>query len=61
MKRILGLSIEISLVRAALLPVSAFAVDKGMVLALSWSSCHGTNWASPGSIPRIQGRSTEYI
>ena len=43
------------------LPISAFAVDKGMVLALSCASCRGTNGASPGSIPRIQGRSAEYI
>ena len=61
MKKILGLLIRSSLVGAALLPVSAFAADKGMVLALSCASCHGTNGASPGSIPRIQGRSAEYI
>ena len=61
MKKILGLLIGSSLVGAALLPVSAFAADKGMVLALSCASCHGTNGASPGSIPRIQGRSAEYI
>ena len=46
-KKILGLSVGISLVRAALLPVSAFAADKGMVPALSWSFCHRTNGASP--------------
>ena len=34
MKKIFRLLIGISLVRAALLPVSAFAADKGMVLAL---------------------------
>ena len=61
MKKILGLLIGSSLVGAALLPVSAFAADKGMVLALSCASCYGTNGASPGSIPRIQGRSAEYI
>ena len=61
MKRILGLLTVSSLVGAALLPVSAFAADKGMVLALSCASCHGTNGASPGSIPRVQGRSAEYI
>jgi sulfide dehydrogenase cytochrome subunit len=61
MKKILGLLIGSSLVGAALLPVSTFAADKGMVLALSCASCHGTNGASPGSIPRIQGRSAEYI
>ena len=61
MKKILGLLILSSFVGAALLPVSAFAADKGMVLALSCASCHGTNGASPGSIPRIQGRSAEYI
>ena len=61
MMKILGLLIGSSLVGAALLPVSAFAADKGMVLALSCASCHGTNGASPGSIPRIQGRSAEYI
>ena len=61
MKKILELLIGSSLVGAALLPVSAFAADKGMVLALSCASCHGTNGASPGSIPRIQGRSAEYI
>ncbi len=61
MKKILGLLIGSSLAGAALFPVSAFAADKGMVLALSCASCHGTNGASPGSIPRIQGRSAEYI
>ena len=61
MKKILGLLIGSSLVGAELFPVSAFAADKGMVLALSCASCHGTNGASPGSIPRIQGRSAEYI
>ena len=61
MKKILGLLIGSSLLGAALLPVSAFAADKGMVLALSCASCHGTNGASPGSIPRIQGRSAKYI
>ena len=61
MKKILGLLTVSSLVGAALLPVSAFAADKVMVLALSCASCHGTNGASPGSIPRIQGRSAEYI
>ena len=61
MKKILGLLTVSSLVGAALLPVSAFAADKGMVLALSCASCHWTNGASPGSIPRIQGRSAEYI
>ena len=61
MMKILGLLIGSSLVGAALLPVSAFAAEKGMVLALSCASCHGTNGASPGSIPRIQGRSAEYI
>ena len=61
MKKILGLLTVSSLVGAALLPVSAFAADKGMVLALSCASCHGTNGLSSGSIPRIQGRSAEYI
>ena len=61
MKKILGLLIGSSLLGAAFLPMSAFAADKGMVLALSCASCHGTNGASPGSIPRIQGRSAEYI
>ena len=61
MKKILGFLIGSSLVRAALSEVSAFAEDKGMVLALSCASCHGTNGASPGSIPRIQGRSAGYI
>ena len=32
-----------------------------MVLALSCASCREINGASPGSIPRIQGRSAEYI
>ena len=59
MIKILGLLVGSSLIGAALLPVSAFAADKGMVLALSCASCHGTNGASPGSIPRIQGRSAE--
>ena len=44
-----------------LLPASTFAADKGIVLALSCASCHGTNGAGPGSIPRIQGRSAGCI
>ena len=43
------------------LPISAFAGDKWIVSALSYASCHGTNGASSGSIPRIQGRSAGYI
>ena len=61
MKKILGLLIGSSLLGAAFLPMSAFAADKGMVLALSCASCHGTNGASPGSIPKIQGRTADYI
>ena len=61
MKKILGLLIGSSLLGAAFLQISAFAGDKGMVLALSCASCHGTNGASPGSIPKIQGRTADYI
>ncbi|MGA0340317.1 MAG: c-type cytochrome [bacterium] len=61
MKKILGLLIGSSLLGAAFLPMSAFAADKGMVLALSCASCHGTNGGSPGSIPKIQGRTADYI
>jgi len=61
MKNILGLLIRSSLLGAAFLQMSAFAADKGMVLALSCASCHGTNGASPGSIPKIQGRTADYI
>ncbi len=61
MKKILGLLIGSSLLGAAFLPMSAFAADKGMVLALSCASCHGPNGASPGSIPKIQGRTADYI
>ena len=61
MKKILGLLIGSSLLGAAFLQMSAFAEDKGMVLALSCASCHGTNGASPGSIPKIQGRTADYI
>ena len=57
----MGLFVESSFIGAALLLVSAFAADKVMVLALSCASCHGTNGANPGLIPRIQGRSAEYI
>ena len=60
-KKILGLLIGSSLVGVALLPVSAFASDKGMVLTLSYASCHGTNESNPGSIPTIQGRTADYI
>jgi sulfide dehydrogenase cytochrome subunit len=61
MKKILGLLIGSSLLGAAFIQMSAFAADKGMVLALSCASCHGTNGASPGSIPKIQGRTADYI
>ncbi len=41
---------------------SAHADEKrGMVLALSCASCHGTNGNSPGSIPAIAGKSASYI
>lgn len=44
-----------------LLPMQAMAIDRGMVLALSCASCHGTNGQSPGSIPAINGKSASYI
>lgn len=44
------------------LATAAQANDKrGMVLALSCASCHGTNGNSPGSIPAIAGKSASYI
>ena len=45
----------------ALLTVSAFAADKGMVLTLSCASCHGTNETNPVSIPTIQDRKGDFI
>ncbi|MGA1599781.1 MAG: c-type cytochrome [bacterium] len=45
-----------------LVATAAQAEDKrGMVLALSCASCHGTNGNSPGSIPAIAGKSANYI
>jgi len=40
---------------------SAESNPRGLVLALSCSSCHGTDGKSVGIIPPIYGRSSEYL
>ena len=34
---------------------------KGVLLALSCTSCHGTNGISPGAMPTLYGKSLEYL
>lgn len=41
--------------------VSPAADERGMMLALSCTACHGTAGASPGAIPSIRGKSADYL
>ena len=42
--------------------ISVLADDqKGKLLALSCTSCHGTNGLSPGAMPTLFGKTMEYI
>jgi sulfide dehydrogenase cytochrome subunit len=42
---------------------SAYAqkITQGMMLSNSCAACHGTDGASPGSIPSIKGKSVDFI
>ncbi len=40
---------------------AADAISRGAMLSNSCAGCHGTDGASPGSIPGIKGRSADYI
>ena len=39
----------------------AAEVTRGIMLSNSCAACHGTDGKSPGSIPGIYGKSTDYI
>ena len=42
--------------------ISVQAEDrKGVLLALSCTSCHGTHGLSPGAMPTLYGKSLEYL
>lgn len=41
--------------------VYAQKITQGMMLSNSCAACHGTDGASPGSIPSIKGKSVDFI
>ena len=40
---------------------SAVDITQGMMLANSCAACHGTGGKSPGAIPSINGKSTDFL
>ena len=47
----------------SLAPLSGLAgeLSQGAMLSASCEACHGTNGNSPGTIPSLTGRSTDYL
>ena len=41
--------------------VLAAEITRGVMLSNSCAACHGTDGKSPGAIPRINGKSSQYI
>ena len=41
--------------------VLATEITRGVMLSNSCAACHGTDGKSPGAIPRINGKSSQYI
>ena len=60
-KRSIGCLLGATLLFGGLTPLTAHAIDQGMVLAMSCASCHGTEGKSPGAMPMINGKSAAYI
>ena len=46
---------------ACLGTVSAAEITRGVMLSNSCAACHGTDGRSPGAIPSINGKSSEFI
>jgi sulfide dehydrogenase cytochrome subunit len=46
---------------AAPLSAPADELSQGAMLSASCEACHGTNGNSPGTIPSLTGRSTDYL
>ncbi len=59
MRRLLFESIIIILFWSASL--QAMEITRGVMLSNSCAACHGTDGKSPGAIPTIYGKSSEYI
>jgi sulfide dehydrogenase cytochrome subunit len=57
----LGAWLGAALLIAGISPLTAQAVDRGMVLSMSCASCHGTDGKSPGAMPMIHGKSSAYL
>jgi sulfide dehydrogenase cytochrome subunit len=59
MRRLLFKSVIIVLFWSA--SSQAVEITRGVMLSNSCAACHGTDGKSPGSIPTIYGKSSEYI
>jgi len=56
-----GLAAVVMAVLLLASPGQADAVSRGEMLSASCAGCHGTDGHSPGSIPDISGKSSEFI
>lgn len=56
-----GLAVVLVIVMLAVPPVHADEVSRATMLSLSCTGCHGTDGKSPGSIPTIGGKSSDFI
>lgn len=46
---------------SCVLPLHAAGISQGAMLSHSCAGCHGTDGKSPGAIPSIHGKSSEFI
>jgi sulfide dehydrogenase cytochrome subunit len=59
--RFLTLSFPFAALLVAASTAQAAGISQGAMLANSCAACHGTDGKSPGAIPSIHGKSTEFI
>jgi sulfide dehydrogenase cytochrome subunit len=59
--RFLTLSFTLAALLLAASTTQAAGISQGAMLANSCAACHGTDGKSPGAIPSIHGKSTEFI
>jgi sulfide dehydrogenase cytochrome subunit len=60
MQRFLGITFFL-ICSAHASEVLAAEITRGVMLSNSCAACHGTDGKSPGAIPRINGKSAQYI
>ena len=61
MQRFFILSVFMLFSMACVNAASATEITRGIMLSNSCAACHGTDGRSPGAIPSINGKSSEFL